>query len=248
MADTIRIAQISDIHIGPTDAVSNGVDTREHFHRVMEDVVAIGVDLVVLSGDIALENGEPEAYEWVIEEMSRYPVLYEVMSGNHDKVDILCNAFELKEHIHDGELYFKVDFNKKRMLFLDSTPGTMSSQQLHWVKNHSDNYTGDILVFVHHPIQLADCQFMDSHYALKNRDEVKKAFTPLKNIHHIFTGHYHTEKTIQFNDHQTMYITPSTQIQIKENNAEFEIASTTPGWRLIEWDGKQLSTSVRYVK
>ena len=89
---------------------------------------------------------------------------------------------------------------------------------------------------------------MDTKYALKNMSEVQNVLYSIKNIKHIFTGHYHTEKTIKLNDHQTMHIAPSTQIQISENNPEFEISSITPGWRMIEWDGVNLKTEVFYTK
>ncbi len=247
MADTIRIAQISDIHIGPTSNPSNGVDTRAHFRMVMEQVMALNIDLVVLSGDLALENGEPEAYEWIIEEMSRFPILYEVISGNHDNVSRLSRTFDLDSNIHNGELYFKVEFNKKLILFLDSTIGEVSSNQLKWLKAQAGKTPKEILLFVHHPIKLSGCKFMDTKYALQNMSEVQDAVYGIQNIKHIFSGHYHTEKTIKLNDRQTMYITPSTQIQISESNPEFEISSTAPGWRLIEWDGNSLSTEVFYI-
>ncbi len=248
MAETIRIAQISDIHIGPTDEPSNGVDTRAHFRLVMDQVMASSIDLVVLSGDLALENGEPEAYEWIFEEMSRYPILYEVMSGNHDDVKRLSKAFDIESNVHEGELYFKVEFNKKLMLFIDSTIGEISSKQLQWLKSQAEKTAKEVLVFVHHPIKLSGCKFMDTKYALQNISEVQDVVYGIQNIKHIFTGHYHTEKTIELNDHQTMYLAPSTQIQISESNPEFEISSTIPGWRLIEWDGMNLKTEVFYTK
>jgi 3',5'-cyclic-AMP phosphodiesterase len=247
MSQTIRIAQISDTHIGPTADYSNGVDTRAHFCMVMNDVLSQDIDLVVLSGDLALENGEPDAYSWIVGEMAKYPILYEVISGNHDRVTALAHSFALQENVHEGELYYKVEFNGKTMLFMDSTVGVVSRKQLEWMKRQAHTAKGDVIIFVHHPIVKANCLFMDSKYALQNIDEVHNAVASLSNVHHIFTGHYHTEKSIDIGGGQTLYITPSTQIQISETNPEFEISSSVPGWRLIEWDGQSLTTSVRYV-
>ncbi len=65
-------------------------------------------------------------------------------------------------------------------------------------------------------------------------------------IKNIFCGHYHTDKTI-IKEGKNIVITPSTMFQLSTDQIEYKVDSYRAGWRLIEWDGAQLKTSVFYL-
>ena len=44
-----------------------------------------------------------------------------------------------------------------------------------------------------------------------------------------------------------LYLTPSTQMQLNPEVSSFDILSTVPGWRYIEYKEGKIRTEVRYL-
>ena len=61
-----------------------------------------------------------------------------------------------------------------------------------------------------------------------------------------FTGHYHTERTIEIGN-VAVYITPSTFVQISDSTVEFTPDHYKPAYRMITFDGHMFKTWVRYL-
>ncbi|MCK5718822.1 MAG: metallophosphoesterase [Thiomargarita sp.] len=246
MSDHLLIAQVTDIHIGAVDSLFKGVKIRENFLKVLDELKKKTLDLLVLSGDLAALNGEPEAYFWIKETLTHFPCPYIIMSGNHDHVGRMARIFEnIENDVSDGMLYFSRTVKEKRLIFLDSSSTKVPVQQLDWLKNQLVNYEQDVVLFIHHPPLLCDCQFMDERYSLTNIESLWKVFNQLPQIKHIFCGHYHTEKVLAKNG-KSIYLTPATIFQIDTVETNFKIAHTNPGWRIIEW-GEDVNTYVEYL-
>ncbi len=91
-ARPLRIAQLSDIHIGKGHS-----DLREHLERVIDDINARGPDLVLVTGDIANIGGRRDLLEEARDRLLRVAAPVVVVPGNHDL------GFDLKTLL--GERY-----------------------------------------------------------------------------------------------------------------------------------------------
>ena len=132
----------------------------------------------------------------------------------------------------------------KQLIFLDSSSETITKDQIDWLS--LNNWDQSSLLFMHHPPANCGCNFMDRKYPLKNQAETMAALNKISGIKAVFCGHYHTEKTILSED-KTIFITPSTMMQLSQDNNEYEVTSFQPGWRIIEWDGSKIETRVEYL-
>jgi len=243
--DRLRIAQVSDIHIGPTEQPVQVIDVRANFLKTLETILEKAVDLVVISGDIAADRAEPEAYQWVANVLKDYPLPYVLMGGNHDRVSTMAKFFDLKNDLKNGMLYFKRELKGKHLFFLDSSTNVVPVEQLHWLRDEAAKIDEEILLFLHHPPAICGCEFMDTKYPLKNIDEVRRVFKQIPNLHNIFVGHYHAEKFV-VQDGKNIHLTPSTFMQIDTRTPFFQMEHTSPGWRIIDWYDGRLDTEVHY--
>jgi Icc protein len=235
MAQTLTIAQVSDIHIGATANPQSGVDMRQQFQAVLRLLRQRPLDLLVLSGDLALVAGEPEAYRWIQQQLVDFPCPYLVMTGNHDNLDNLVEIFAIPaSDLQQKMLCFSRYINGRYLIFLDTLSYALPEAQQHWLAQQLANIKEEVLVFMHHPPILCDCVFMDSRYSLQNIDEVWPILANAPNVKHVFCGHYHTERDITLAGTE-VHVTPSTMLQIDTETREFKIASRVPGWRIIEW-------------
>ena len=151
----------------------------------------------------------------------------------------------MKGKVHNGKCYYRYDIDGRSIFFLDSADGTVSSEQLTWLEQETAKVDGEVLLFLHHPPCHCDHKFMDLKYAMKNIEEVQATLLRIKNLKHIFVGHYHSEMLEHFGD-KTVYVTPSTQMQIDPNISVFCLSSAAPGWRVIEWGENFMETKVYF--
>lgn len=242
----LKLAQITDIHIGPKDELYSGIDVRARFMLALNYMQEFEIDYIVVSGDLAIDFGEIEAYEWIYQQLESQPIPYIVMAGNHDSVERMNKVFDLEDDIQEDMLFFKKELKGFPIYFLDSEPDWVATQQLDWLVNETDKDPRPSLLFMHHPPALSGCQFMDRKYPLRNIPEVQKSLKLIENIKDIFVGHYHTDKVVRFAD-KRVYITPATQMRISETNPDFEMVPQGAGWRYIEWDGETLLTECKYA-
>ena len=81
MADRLRVAHCSDIHLsgGPEDPA------RAAFARALAAMRRRGPDLLLLAGDLFDANSVPEdAAEWAMDVLARLPFPVAMIPGNHD--------------------------------------------------------------------------------------------------------------------------------------------------------------------
>ncbi|MGB1243353.1 MAG: metallophosphoesterase [Chitinophagales bacterium] len=247
----ITIAQITDIHIAEEGRLPNGVDVRANFLKVLKGVKEANVDYMVISGDLCCDIGIIEVYEWVKSHLDAVEIPYFVLSGNHDDPSMIAEIFEMQGSLQKGDLYYSHKIESLgQFIFLDSTVGRVSSQQLSFLTNCCKDTNEPQLLFIHHPPTLASVAHMDKNYSLQNIEEVQTAIKACASRPQaIFCGHYHCERSISLPDlGTTVFISPSSAyFQINPNIDDFEIDSYQSAWRKILWDGKTVKSSIKYV-
>ena len=240
----LKIGQISDTHIGKDVSLVQDIDVRKNFLTAYTSESMKNLDLLVISGDLADET-DPGAYSYIanILKDSKVPVC--VIPGNHDDIKLMEKFFDLKGKVHNGKCFYRYDIDGRSIFFLDSADGTVSSEQLAWLEEEAAKVDGEVLLFLHHPPCHCNHKFMDLRYAMRNIEEVQATLLKIKNLKHIFVGHYHNEMIEKVGD-KTVYVTPSTQMQIDPNISVFCLSSAAPGWRVIEWGENFLETKVYF--
>ena len=199
----LKIGQISDLHIGENENLVQGIDVRANFQKALRSKSMEDIDMLVLSGDLANEDGEPGAYRFVFEQVKdlKVPVL----------VIPAC--------------------------------GTVSKDQLDWLKVEAAKVRGEIFLFMHHPPCFCGHRFMDSKYSLKNKEEVQAVFAEIPNLTHIFCGHYHSHFELDMG-RQKVHVAPSTQMQIDSYAPNFILKSSAPEWMTVEIGENFVETAV----
>ncbi|MCG8569848.1 MAG: metallophosphoesterase [Spirochaetes bacterium] len=241
-----RIAHISDIHVGLENELPYGVDVRYHFLRILQSVKASAIDLIILTGDVTFRSKAKIPYHWVKEQLDLNQLPYFIIPGNHDDAAEMAEIFNLTDLLKQNKLYYQKYFKDQSLIFLDSSTAIIDQFQLDWLEQIDKTEQKSHLLFVHHPPILCNCYYMDKKYPLKNHQEVFQRISQLKNVDHIFSGHYHTEKILSIKN-KNIYLTPSTFYQIDSQSKSFKIEHHYPGWRYISWNGQRLETQAKYV-
>ena len=243
---SLKIAHITDIHIPPDDQPVRDIDVKRNFSRILRSVVEHAPDLIVFGGDLAAVEGEVACYEWIKAQLQSIQIPFSIIPGNHDRLDNLSKVFPL-DHSEHPQGCFRYQLDALYLVGLDSSQGSVSEEQLFWLRQSTATIKDQILLFLHHPPLDCNCLFMDRNYPLKNRETVFETLLSLPDVNHVFCGHYHTEKTV-IKDGKTIFITPSTMLQISQDTPSYQLDHTQPGWRLIEWLNNTLLTRVVYLE
>lgn len=244
----LKIGQISDIHIGEDASLVQGIDVRANFMTALNSPTMQDLDLLVLSGDLANEDGEPGAYKYFAEWLKTYnkvPVC--IIPGNHDRLEVMEKYLNLKGTVHNGKCYYRYDIKGRTLFFIDSACGEVSRDQLDWLEAEVPKVDGEVGLFMHHPPCFCNHRFMDLRYHLRNMVEVRETFAKFKNLHHVFCGHYHSDFEVLIEDLDLqVHVAPSTQMQIDPNTPYFNLKSSAPGWMTIEWGDNFVATEVHF--
>ncbi|MGG7665353.1 metallophosphoesterase family protein [Dyadobacter sp. BHUBP1] len=230
-----RIAQITDIHLMEEWSARHGADTDSNLKLILQDVGARGIRDVIFTGDI----GHSDAYLRFFALLKDFH--FTVIPGNHD-------AFaNIKPHYFPQYLKTKTEmFHAKedayfKYIFLDSSSDSISEIQLQWLENELVT-TKHVLLFIHHPV-LQVLTAVDFKYPLLNRNAVKEVLVRSGREVTVFCGHYHTDDFTK-EENITQYVTPAASVQMEKNPLEIVIHSRYYGYRLIELEGRKVSTHV----
>ena len=245
----MRILQITDQHIGGPNEKPWAVDVRSHFNQLCQKIKAISPDYFVVTGDLCLEQGDTDVYKWIKHKLDEVSIPYFVLSGNHDDPTLIADVFGLKHDLKDDELYYSRQLGAYKVLFLDSTPGTLSGTQLTWLEKELRIASNTPqLIFIHHPPVLAGVSYMDMHYPMveSSRLQLSNICRNSQNDIHLFCGHYHSARTIT-TAFSTIYITPSSYVQIDPFSVSFKPEHTIPGYRIIDVSEQSVRSAVHYI-
>lgn len=242
----MKIALITDLHIGQEGEDTYGVDVRANFKNILNTIQQHNFDQLIIAGDLCFQDGEQVIYEWIKVQLDDSKLPYHLVVGNHDDGALMCKVFDVKSY-HNERLYYKKSFAAWDILFLDSGERAISKVQLEWLEAQLKSSDREIMIVVHHPIVYANIQFMDATHGLKNKADIQKILSVDERIIPVFSGHYHAEKTSCTNN-IIQQITPSTFVQIKQTTPEFQVDHYRIAYRTIELDGKNWRSAVHYLE
>lgn len=242
----MKIAQLTDLHIGQHGEKPQGVDVRANFLKLLEGVRRFQPDHLVVSGDLCVRDGERSIYEWIKGHLDALGIPYELISGNHDDPALMATVFGKEADLHGDAVYFIRRWADWPVLFLDTTHGVLPADQREWLRKQLGQHDRPVIIFMHHPPFRSGVPHMDRKYPLTNREEVQEVLFAHPHPITIFTGHYHVDKAVACRNVQ-MYITPSAYFQIDQHEEDFQVDHTRPGLREITLKGERILHSVVYV-
>ncbi len=237
----MRILQITDIHINKLFELTNQVNVIENFSAILESGMEYRPDLVVLTGDLGHNDLQINVYQWIKEQLQSRGVPYRVIGGNHDDASMMADVFG---DVQGTKLYFTYRVENFKFLFLNTIYGKVDDEQLEWLKEEiKEDITA---IFMHYPPFLSGIPHMDTKYAMQQRTYFLDVLLGVNQRFRIFTGHYHTERVIEY-ENVSVYITPSTFVQISDKTLEFTPDHYKPAYRMLEWDDGTFKSWVRYL-
>jgi len=243
----MRIVQITDLHIAREGVETFDTDVRGNFQRVLQLTHSLQPDHVVLSGDLCFDDPQEEVYVWVRNQMEALGIPYDLLSGNHDDPVMMARVFDREKQLQGGELFYQKKIAHQDFLFLDTTTGEVSTRQLNWLEEQLKALDEPAMLFMHHPPFLSNVPHMDRKYALQNREEIQELLFEHPYPVHIFSGHYHVDKTVQ-RQNVILYITPACFFQIDQHEKDFKVDHRIPGLREITLDHGAVLTTVMYAR
>ncbi len=241
----LNIAVFSDIHIPGDDLSKKNIQIRENFIQVLGHALTNRPDAFIITGDLGQHEGCVQSYRWIKEILDQSCVSYLIIPGNHDQGSLIETVFT-DFRLCFGKLFYFVRFGCWSFIFLDSSPDSVSQEQLEWMDARLSLAAKDSLwaLVMHHPPVTCGCTYMDSHYPLMNNQPLLDILDRHEQIKHVFCGHYHTAKNLAYNNRAMLHITPSTWFQIDEKETDFTISDPRIGYLSIVIDGCSLATSI----
>ncbi len=239
----MRLAQISDIHIGEKCERSFHIDPKEQFIKTLANVTTSNPDAILVTGDLCLDEIDPHVNPWVKQHLDKTGIPYYVVSGNHDDSIDLANTFH-PSHLKKRELYFRERIGEEEIIFLDSSRAKFTKAQWSWLEEQL--HEGCRYIVCHYPPIYAGVPHMDSNHPFIEQDRFMEVITQFNREFHLFSGHYHTARYLR-HENLHIHIAPSTLFQINFFKSEFDVASTQPGYQLIDFFDNRLTTTIIWV-
>ncbi len=247
-ANTKRIIQISDCHLGPlTSEALLGLNTDESLHDVLALIAEkeTDFDYLVCTGDIA-SAGHETCYRRYIAILGQYfshPSAW--LPGNHDSAAIMASL----DHAPEGRA---VEQGNWLLLLLDSVVpfkvhGNFEQTELDYLEQMlSANPDKHIMVMLHHQPVLVGSVWIDQ-YILRNADAFFAIIDRYPNVKAIVWGHVHQDFNSQRNG-VPLIATPSTCVQFKPKCDDFTVDTLMPGYRWFDLnDDGSFATGVERV-
>ncbi len=219
------IAHITDTHLGDPTTEEYGIDPKKNLKAILEATAGKVNDLII-TGDL----GTKDKLSWLFEKAESYIPGFKVILGNHDEYTTVKEFYHNTQSASETELYYSLEDEFYKYIFMDSSSSIISQEQLEWLKEEI-NTLKKIVVFIHHPV-LGFQTGMDIKYPLKNRDNVKEIFQQSRNPITLFCGHYHMPDKRE-EGKITQYITPAASFQVKKNSMNIDINGKSFGYRII---------------
>lgn len=233
------IAHITDLHLDEQFPKDHGVDPYKNWQIILNDLSERNISKIVYGGDI----GEPSSNKWFFETLKDYDL--EITLGNHDTFTEVKKHYPHEIDLNIPEFHYSKENGHYKYIFLDTSSGRISKQQIEWLA-HELLSTKRIILFVHHPIFSIDVE-ADRQFALKGREQLKLLLLESNLEIVIFCGHYHMP------DHSTIgniqqYITPASSVQIIKNSNEIILSGETFGYRVIDIGDHGIETELIIFK
>lgn len=227
----LRIAQITDLHLGREGEHYMELDLRGRFLRVLEEAKANQPDLYAFTGDFSLNRPTQESVSWFKAQLTTLNAPYFVLAGNHDDRQMLRRTFHLKGAAKDS-IDFVVHRRGQDLIVLDTSTGELQPSQLAWLQAQLGR-GGQPVIFMHHPPLPLGTPFMDKNHGLRNYQPLLDILVTYQREIPIFCGHYHADLNATFQN-LNIYVAPPTSFFINPKAEEFQQDDFSPAFQLIE--------------
>lgn len=249
---TAKILHITDTHLfADEDGLLLGINTNASFDAVINEIKQHGehFDLIVATGDFVQDSSQL-AYLRFAKSIKQFSAPCVWLAGNHDNCDNMRFIFK-QQNLPDNKVVLLGE--KWLVIMLNSqvegkTYGQLSSQELALLKNTLAMYPDRFaMVFLHHHPIMSQCHWLDNH-CLINHTEFINLINQYPNIKGIGWGHIH-QKSHHRLSHCQAFSTPSTCVQFKPLNHDFQVANDLPGWRIIDLQrAGEIETKVQHLE
>jgi 3',5'-cyclic-AMP phosphodiesterase len=234
---TLRFIQIGDLHL-----TCAGLQNHTDLRRIVDEVndnAAGRVDFVYLPGDNA-DDGAPEQFRVVHDELSRLVPPWHVIPGDHDfKPGSLDNFYA---GLHAKKLPYAIELSGCRCIFLDvvsrGTGGPdfrLGAAHMVWLRGQLAAAKRDaktVAVFMHaYPADLGE----ESAELAAMLDESSVALVSMGHTHYNEISH----------DGRTIYAATRSTGQIEEGGVGFAFAAVDGG--VVSWRFRPLQSSWPFV-
>ncbi|KIC07891.1 serine/threonine protein phosphatase [Leisingera sp. ANG-M1] len=217
----MKFIHLTDIHLTRPGAMLNGGDPAANLSRVLADVAAWHRDAAfcVISGDLA-DEGDPEAYGWLQEQLQAFPLPVFLMLGNHDVRERFLEVFPEHPRDANGFIQYSHAAGGAKFVFLDTLTGgpgvhdgELCADRLAWLEAELEQ-AGDapVFLFMHHPPFDIGLPYVDD-IKLRGPEAFYAALQKGRNIRHIFYGHIHRITYVNWRGYPFTSL-PSTNHQI----------------------------------
>ena len=239
----IRLLHISDIHLTDHGEPIWGVNTMEHFHRLMNSVKQHSdVNAIIVSGDIS-NDGSIWSYKYADGMFKELGIPTYWCIGNHDRPDSLQGSISFCEYLSEVNILdwgfimlnsvipdeINPDKNKAR--------GFVSEEQLDLIRNASARYENLAIVLHHPPIETGG--WLDRRI-LENRTALVETIRELNNVKLVMYGHIHCSTQIK-QDGVVYASAPAVSYAFNNSLAKFEIDYGAEGYNIIEIENGTIS-------
>jgi len=233
-----KIAHITDLHLDEQFPFKNKISARERFDSILKNIKENDINDIVCTGDI----GENEGIIYFFEQLKK--LNFSITLGNHDNFTEIIKHYNLGANYDSKKIYRSVLENYFKLIYLDSSSGSIDAKQLVWLKKELIS-SQPIIIFIHHPIIGLNLK-VDEIGRLKNRKDLTTILTETPNEITIYCGHYHMESTLVYKN-ITQYITPAVAFQIEKEISEIKINTVISGYRIIQLENNELSSAVKIL-
>lgn len=249
----MRIAQVTDIHIG-FDRGNPDEYNMQRLKAVLQRLIESPnrPDLLLLSGDLT-EFGDSESYARLAEAVSLCPFPVWPMTGNHDERGPLLAAFP-QTPSEGGFVHYVLPFPGLRLLVLDTLEpgrhgGAFCEARAEWLKSQlaADTETPTVIA-MHHPPFESGLNWLDS----SGREPWIARFADViygqSHVRAIIAGHLHRTIHTLWNGVSLtvcMSVAPAVALDLTPIDPDVPdnralITDELAGYALHNWDGERL--------
>lgn len=191
-----KFVVMSDLHIVPRGALSNGLDSSARLEQAIAHVNARHSDaeFCVFAGDLT-DNGDTLAYDRLSRKLAHLELPFYLTLGNHDDRQAFLEVFGEGYAAASGRIDDFVDHDGYRVILLDSLQdgtdaGGITPAQIEWLRAVLAESAGrPAIVILHHNI--CPLGVPTDFICLQDPGPLLAALRAHGNVRQVISGHVH---------------------------------------------------------